>query len=106
MTDLPRHDDPERAAEEAKAHRARVDQASEDVKVVLSTPQGRRFVWAIIERSGVEAAILGSDALMQNQRIGARAVGIGVLQQCRLASLGLTKQMHAEALDSIYKGAK
>lgn len=92
-----------RAREEALEARAKGD-----LLAVLSTPQGRRFAWGLIE--GVFAPSYASEALATAYNEGRRSVAIGLMVRCQqdatnLYVTALTEQLADQALDATTRAA-
>lgn len=75
-------------------------QADEDLRSVLSTPSGRRFMWSLIDgRAGVHgASFAGEQTHEAAYAEGKRAVGVLLLQDCRRVASSEYLHMLAEAV--------
>jgi hypothetical protein len=59
------------------------NRAHNDLRSVMSTPEGRRFVWGLLEHCGVFGPSYASDANATSYNEGRRAVGIGLMVRCQ-----------------------
>jgi len=81
------------------ANEAPGGQYRDDLRVVLSTPAGRRFVWGLAEHVGVFALKLSDSALTLAMAEGRRSVGVQLLDEARVWYPELFAAMHREAVD-------
>lgn len=56
-------------------------QKKADLKVVMSTPEGRRHIWGQLEICGVYDDTLHTDPLMLGRFLGRRSLGLKLLQE-------------------------
>lgn len=56
-------------------------QRLEDVRAVMSTPAGRRWVWRLLESTGVWGASFTGDALSGAHAEGRRFVGVALMAE-------------------------
>lgn len=68
-----------------------------DAKTVLSTPEGRRWVWALLESAGVWSSSFESDALGMAFTSGRREVGLEVMRRLQRMLPGEYNLMVVEA---------
>lgn len=74
--------DPEQVHEAKARVRLRDDQATEDVRWILSTRQGRRFVWKILERSRIHALSFDEESARKSDfNEGKRSIGNQLLAE-------------------------
>lgn len=67
-----------------KAHEALLKQQSHnDLLVVMSTPEGRRFAWDLIVRSGTFEASFAGDAALTAFKEGQRSFGIDLFERLK-----------------------
>lgn len=59
--------DPEQVEEAKKKQSYRRDDELNDIRTVLNTPAGRRFVWRLLEKCGVHRSIWSQSALIHYQ---------------------------------------
>jgi hypothetical protein len=59
------------------------ERAKNDLAAVMSTAEGRRFVWALIEHAGVYGPSYASEALATAYNEGRRSIGIGLQARCQ-----------------------
>lgn len=69
-----------------------------DLRAVLGTEAGRRFVWRLIDGSGVFSQSYAGEALANAFNEGRRAVGIALMQESQTVSSRLYVEMLAEEL--------
>ncbi len=75
---------PETAVERRKRESLRRQQHEEDVKAVMATPSGRRFIWHLLEEvTGVFAPSFAGEALLTARNEGRRWVGIHVMLEAQ-----------------------
>ncbi|MEG3641088.1 Bbp19 family protein [Magnetococcus sp. PR-3] len=60
---------------------AQSQQLQEDLAVVISTPQGRRFIWSLLGQAGLFCPSFHADALHMAFAEGARNLGLQLFQQ-------------------------
>lgn len=81
----------------------RRNQAEADLRSVMSTASGRRFVWRVLENgSGFLDGTFTSDALALAFNAGKRAVGVALFQELQRIAPGEHRQM----LDEHLRGAQ
>lgn len=83
-------------------------QRQEDIKSVLATPAGRRFIWALLdERSGVFGPSFAGEAPHTTAyREGVRSVGIELVKELQRVSPGQYVLMVAEQLEELDRRSK
>ena len=74
-------------------------QAREDLRAVLSTPEGRRFAWSILSACGVYARSFTGEPLSSAFNEGRRSVGIEILERIEAQAPGSYQTMLKESLD-------
>jgi hypothetical protein len=79
--------------------------AAADIRAVMSTQQGRRFVWSLIESAGVYAPSFTGAAETTAFNEGRRSVGIGLMVAAQrdvpdLYVIALQEQLAAKRLDA------
>jgi hypothetical protein len=60
-----------------------VQQTHNDLLTVLSTPEGRRFVWGLVAQCGCFVQSFNGDALATAFNEGRRSVGLSLLGLCQ-----------------------
>lgn len=65
----------------------------------MQTPEGRRFVWGLIEHAGSFGPSYASEALATAYNEGRRSVGIGLMTRCQLDATDLYVTALKEQLD-------
>lgn len=85
----------------------------EDLREVMKTPAGRRFLHAVLTGTGLMDPVYVRNSetsrpeLDMIHRDGRRSVGIGILENCRMASRDLTDLMWREnAPDDVQRQQK
>lgn len=76
-TDIQEHDD--EAALARKKQELRAHREAEDFRWIVSTPQGRRFVWEMLAQAGVFRSVFSADALVMAYNEGNRVAGLKLL---------------------------
>ena len=76
-TDIQEHDD--EAALTRKKQELRAHREAEDFRWIVSTPQGRRFVWEMLAQAGVFRSVFSGDALVMAYNEGNRVAGLKLL---------------------------
>jgi hypothetical protein len=77
-------------------------QREEDMKAVLSTPEGRRFFWHLLDDvTRLHAASFTGDALTTAYAEGRRSVGIELMTEAQRVALPGYRAMVAEALQEL-----
>lgn len=78
------------------------EQNKADLKAVLETPQGRRFISRLLfEHGGLQAQGFTSDARQHAFHDGQRAVGVALEREVKAADLRLWALMHQERITDI-----
>lgn len=71
------------------------DREVADLKKVLSSPEGRRYVWRLMSAAGVfRTSFTGNSTTFFNE--GKREIGLTVLSEVMSASMGSFTQMQTE----------
>jgi hypothetical protein len=74
------------SADEAQVKRAgnvekfRLDEASEDLRFVMSTPRGRRFMHSLLGKSGLLKRAFSENAIAMSRAEGRREIGIELME--------------------------
>ena len=71
-------------------------QAQDDFRWVMSTPQGRRYIWRMLERTGIYRTTFRPNSEMAFLE-GVRSVGVTVLTDCHTLAFDETLKMMNEA---------
>lgn len=85
----------QRRRAEEKAHQQRAD-----LERVLSSPEGRRFVWRVITAAGTFGASFTGELATGAYAEGRRAVGIALMQEAQRVAPALYLQMLHEEIDA------
>lgn len=81
--------------------------ADEDLRAVLSTESGRRFLWRVVEGfSGAVAASYDGQALGTVYNEGRRSVGLRLVQECQRVDLPGFMRAYAEAMETAKNAAR
>ena len=97
------YDPNNKKAVDQRAKRERLDQvrAADDLRAIMQTPEGRRFMHGLLGLCGLrESAWRPGDASAQRQQdyvLGRQSVGLEVLQAVEAHAGPLAEQMMAEA---------
>jgi len=91
--------------EEAQKKQAEIQKLEEqkklrainDLRQILKTPEGRRFVWLQLERAGVFRASFTLNTAQTNFNEGARSVGLFLLADLMEAAPQVFYQMQRES---------
>ena len=76
-----------------------------DVKKVLSSAEGRRFIWKLMSEAGVfRTSFTGNSETFFNE--GKRSMGLLILSEVNLANMGIFSQMQVESVNEQKKLAK
>lgn len=76
MTDYLSNEEQEALAEEAKKQKLRRDNELNDLRLICGTEHGRRFIWRLIEQSGVWRSTYTGEALSAAFAEGKRNTGL------------------------------
>jgi hypothetical protein len=76
-------------------------QLDEDLRNVLSTQHGRRFVWRMLEVCGVYSPVFTGEPLTMSHAEGRRSVGIDLIQEAQRVSCDTYVEMVKEAMDGV-----
>lgn len=74
------------------------DRELEDIKKVLSTPEGRRFIWRLMGESGVFRSSFTGPAERTYFNEGQRDIGLLILKEVNNAKPSAFAQMQNESL--------
>lgn len=87
------------AARAEKASQAQLDRQTEidDLVWLMSDKRGRRFVWRLLERSGIYRTSFRVDALAMAFAEGARNHGLQLLDEITKHCASRVSEMHKEA---------
>ena len=69
-----------------------------DMRKILSLPEGRRYIWSELERCKVFAPSFTTNSLLLGFNEGQRSIGIALLSDVELAKPGSYSQMFTEAM--------
>lgn len=64
---------------DAQAQHVKQEQEKADLKYLMSLPQGRRFIWRLLEEAGVFRTSFSTDALEMAFREGCRNQGLKMM---------------------------
>lgn len=73
--------------------------ADADLRSVMSTPAGRRFVWRLLTQAGLQGSSFASDPLTTAYNEGRRSVAISLLREAQRAAPELYTQALREQLE-------
>lgn len=76
--------------------RQKIDRDLSDIRCVAKTPEGRRFLWRVLSRSGIFRANGHEDAIGMARTEGRRENGIELLNDIMSAKASLFGQMQQE----------
>jgi hypothetical protein len=76
----------------------------EDLRFILSTRIGRRFVWRLLENSGVFSTSFSSDALLTAFKEGNRNTGLSLLTAIQDADAEKYCEMLRESKEDLANG--
>jgi hypothetical protein len=77
----------------------------DDVKKVISSPEGRRFLWKLMGEAGVfRSSFTGNSETFFNE--GKRSIGLLILSEVNNANLGAFTQMQNESVNEQKKLSK
>jgi hypothetical protein len=62
-------------------------QAKNDLKFILGTPQGQRFIARLLDRCGVDRPVFNANGSQMNHAEGRRSIGIEINDEARDVSL-------------------
>lgn len=87
------------ARERRKRENLRRQQHEEDVRAVMGSPAGRRFLWYLLDEvAGVFSPSFAGDALVTAHNEGRRAVGISIMVEAQRLAKDSYAQLLAEQL--------
>lgn len=86
-------------AKAAEEERLRREREANDLRWVLSTKQGRRFMWRLLSEAGVYRLSFNTNAATMAFNEGARNIGLGLVTSITEACPDLYAQMRAEQKD-------
>lgn len=90
--------DPEQVTRAGKADRRDAEDAAEDMRLILSTLQGRRFLWTLMGQCGVtESVFVAESDRVTYYRAGKQDLGHLLMAQSMEASLDGWLLMQKEA---------
>lgn len=75
-----------------------------DMRKILSLPEGRRYVWEELKRSGVFTLSFSPNASQTAYNEGQRSLGISLLADVELAKPGSFHQMFSEEMSKKNSG--
>lgn len=75
------------------------DREREDLRKILDLPEGRRFVWSILETAGIYGRAFTGEALSMAFNEGRREIGITLLEKIEGHAQGSFLIMQREALN-------
>lgn len=86
---------------EALIEKQLADRNKQDMLAVLSTPEGRRFVWSILASAGVYQRAFAGDPCLTAFNEGSREVGIRLLERVEADARGSYLIMQQEQMNEI-----
>lgn len=97
MAESRRLSDPNVAREERTRERDAARRDLEDLKAVLSMPQGRRFVWRQLEKGGVFASVFSANGSQMCMNEGRRVMALDLFNTIIMNFPDLYQTMAREA---------
>lgn len=79
-----------------RVERSERDKELDDLRFVLSSPQGRRFMWRLLEKCNIFADVVTVDEAETNRFLGSRRIGLYVLSEVNIAKPYRWIQMQQE----------
>jgi hypothetical protein len=77
-----------------------LQQRESDLRAVLDTPEGRRFVWRLLETSNLHGGSYTGEAFSTAFNEGTRAVAMGLLQEAQRVAPNSYVAMVTEAAEA------
>jgi hypothetical protein len=81
-----------------KARRQAEAQRVAHLQAVMETVPGRAFVWAVLDRTGLNADLMANNAGTTSYLLGRRAVGLDLLRDLKQHTFDDYRRMEDEAL--------
>lgn len=83
----------------------RAKQNDDDMRVLLSSPAGRRFFWRVLTQSGLYSSSYAESATATAYNEGRRSLGLALMQEAQRVDaarygLALREQLDAAELDA------